>query len=222
LGKLTVAVPSGRLWADALRALRSAGYAGKVAPDDRSLLLSWAEVTLLVAKPVDLLTYVERGAADCGIVGKDILLEQSHEVYELLDLGFGWCRGVVAVPRARTALWDDARRPLRIATKYAQIAERFFWERGRPVEIVQMYGSVELAPRVNLSDGILDLVMTGATLRANDLAEVAEAFTSTARLVVNPVSLRTRGDGVQALLNRLRDAQVAASAAVTSQKERTV
>jgi ATP phosphoribosyltransferase len=126
---------------------------------------------------------------------------------------------VVAVPRARTALWDDARGPLRIATKYPRIAERFFWERGRPVEIVEMYGSVELAPRVDLSDGILDLVMTGATLSANDLAEVAEVFTSTARLVANPVSLRARNDEVRALLNRLRGAGVAAAVVSPSQRE---
>ncbi|MDR5697016.1 MAG: ATP phosphoribosyltransferase [Armatimonadota bacterium] len=217
--KLTVAVPAGRLRADALRALRSAGYAGAADPDDRSLLLPWGELTVLVAKPVDLLTYVERGAADCGIVGKDVLLEQSHHVYELLDLGFGRCRGVVAVPRGRTALWDDARRPLRIATKYPRVAEGFFRERGRPVEIVEMYGSVELAPRVGLSDGILDVVMTGATLRANDLVEVAQAFVSTARLVVNPVSLRARSDAVQTLLDRLRGRSGGAAVASASQGE---
>ncbi len=199
---LTVALPSGRLLEDAVRLLRAAGYRG---PDgrDRSLVWQWGELTVIVAKPVDLLTYVERGAADCGVVGKDVLLEQAHEVYELVDLGFGRCRGVVALPADRRHLWEDPRRHLRVATKYPRVAERFFWERGRPVEIVELYGSVELAPRVGLSDGILDLVMTGATLRANGLVEVAEVFQSTARLVVNPVSLRARGEAVRELVSRL-------------------
>ncbi|MCS7234747.1 MAG: ATP phosphoribosyltransferase [Armatimonadota bacterium] len=202
---LVVALPSGRLLRDAIRLLRAAGYRGTDG-EDRSLVWQWGELTVIVAKPVDLLTYVERGAADCGVVGKDVLLEQAHEVYELVDLGFGRCRGVVALPAIRRHLWEDPRQHLRVATKYPRVAERFFWERGRPVEIVQLYGSVELAPRVGLSDGILDLVMTGATLRANGLVEVAEVFQSTARLVVNPVSLRTRSEAVQELVARLTQA----------------
>lgn len=202
MSALTVALPSGRLLGDAVRLLRAAGYQGP-GPGERSLLWRWGELTVIVAKPVDLLTYVERGAADCGVVGKDLLLEQAHEVYELVDLGFGRCRGVVALPEKRRDLWKDPRRHLRIATKYPRIAEHFFWEQGRPVEIVELYGSVELAPRVGLSDGILDLVMTGATLKANGLAEVAEVFQSTARLVVNPVSLRARSQAVEELVGRL-------------------
>jgi len=208
VSSLTLAVPSGRLLADAVRLLRAAGYRGPEG-EDRSLVWLWDELTVVVAKPVDLLTYVERGAADCGVVGKDILLEQAHEVYELVDLGFGFCRGVVALPRERQALWDNPRQHLRIATKYPRVAERFFWEQGRPVEIVELYGSVELAPRVGLSDGILDLVMTGATLQANGLVEVAEVFRSTARLVVNPVSLRTHSDAVSELVRRLSRAREA-------------
>ncbi|MER3461195.1 MAG: ATP phosphoribosyltransferase, partial [candidate division GAL15 bacterium] len=107
------------------------------------------------------------------------------------------------LPAECRRLWEDPRRHLRVATKYPRVAERFFWERGRPVEIVELYGSVELAPQVGLSDGILDLVMTGATLRANGLVEVAEVFRSTARLVVNPVSLRTRSAAVRELVGRL-------------------
>ncbi len=203
MSALKLAVPSGRLLPDTLRLLQAAGYKPQEGEFDRSLLRRWGELTLVVAKPIDLLTYVERGAADCGVVGKDVLLEQVHDVYELVDLGFGRCRGVVALPEEHRHLWADGRRPLRVATKYPRIAERFFWERGRPVEIVELYGSVELAPQVGLSDAILDLVMTGATLRANGLVEVAEVFTSSARLVVNPVSLRTRAQAVQDLVERL-------------------
>lgn len=208
MNPLTVALPSGRLLPDAVRLLRAAGYHGP-GPEERSLVWRWQHLTVIVAKPVDLLTYVERGAADCGVVGKDILLEQAHDVYELVDLGFGRCRGVVALPADLRHVWDDPRRHLRIATKYPRVAERFFWEQGRPVEIVELYGSVELAPRVGLSDGILDLVMTGATLRANGLVEVAEVFQSTARLVVNPVSLRARGEAVEELVERLSRAREA-------------
>jgi ATP phosphoribosyltransferase len=203
---LTVAIPSGRLFEPSLRRLEAAGLARPAVPEDRSLLLSWPELgtRVLVAKPVDLVTYVERGAADCGIVGKDILLEQNHEVYELLDLGFGRCRGVVAFPPEVLPEWVRPTRILRIATKYPRIAQRFFWERNRAVDIIHLWGSVELAPRVGLSDGILDLVMTGRTLRANGLVEAEEVFTSTARLVVNRVALRAKADRIQELLDRLR------------------
>ncbi len=203
---LTLAIPSGRLFGPSLRLLEAAELARSVAPEDRNLLLSWPELgtRVLVAKPVDLLTYVERGAADCGIVGKDILLEQDHEVYELLDLGFGRCRGVVALPPERLPEWTRPGRVLRIATKYPRIAERFFWERGRAVDIIHLWGSVELAPRVGLSDGILDVVMTGRTLQANGLVEAEEVFTSTARLVVNRVALRAKAHRVHDLLERLR------------------
>lgn len=203
---LIVALPSGRLLSDSLDLLRAAGLAGPVGAEDRSLLLAWPDLgtRVLITKPVDLLTYVERGAADCGIVGKDVLLEQDHEVYELLDLGFGRCRGVVAFPKDRVALWQDPARVLRIATKYPRIAEHFLWERGRAVDIIRLSGSVELAPRVGLSDGILDVVRTGRTLRANGLVEVDEVFTSTARLVVNRVALRAKEDRIQDALLRLR------------------
>jgi len=170
--------------------------------------LAWPDLRtrVLIAKPVDLLTYVERGAADCGIIGKDVLLEQDHEVYELLDLGFGRCRGVVAFPMDRAAAWSASARLVRIATKYPRIAERFFWERGRAVDVIRLSGAVELAPRVGLSDGILDVVMTGRTLRANGLVEVDEVFTSTARLVVNRVALRAKAQRIQEAMEQLRRA----------------
>ncbi len=203
---LTVALPSGRLFGQALRLLEAAGLARSLSPEDRRLVVSWPDLgtRILVTKPIDLLTYVERGAADCGIVGKDILLEQDHEVYELLDLGFGRCRGVVAFPPELLPEWSRPGRVLRIATKYPRITERFFWERGRAVDVIHLWGSVELAPRVGLSDGILDVVMTGRTLRANGLVEAEKVFTSTARLVVNRVALRTKAHRVQEVLERLR------------------
>ncbi|MDR7485621.1 MAG: ATP phosphoribosyltransferase [Armatimonadota bacterium] len=187
---LTIAVPSGRLLEDAVTLLRRTGLPLPGAGQDRRLLVECpGGVRVLVAKPTDLLTYVEQGAADVGIVGRDILLEQGRDVYELLDLGFGACRAVLAMPADRVeTVWRPGR-ILRVATKYPRLTARYFEETARPVEIIVLYGSVELAPQVGLSDGIVDLVMTGRTLRDNRLQEVAEIARSSARLVANRGSL---------------------------------
>jgi ATP phosphoribosyltransferase len=205
---VTIAVPSGRLLPGSMGMLEEAGYlAEEDWPSTRRLILPCAggRVRCLIAKPVDLLTYLDHGAADIGIAGKDMLLEQGRDVYELVDLGFGSCRGVLAVPEQSLASWEQ-QSPLRIATKYPRITERYFWAEGRSVEIITLNGTVELAPLVRLADGIVDLVMTGRTLSENNLAEVAELFRSTARLVVNRVSLRSRADEVAAVVDRIRDA----------------
>ncbi len=204
---LTLAVPTGRLRDDAMALLESAGVL-RERPAERSLVVPASEgVRLLIGKPADILTYVEHGAADCGIVGADMLLEQRRDVYELVDLGFGACRGVVALPATDAGRWESAGEWMRIATKYPRVAAEFFQRERRPVEIVTLHGSVELAPRIGLADGIMDLVMTGRTLRDNLLVEVAEVFRSTARLVVNRVSLRT--SAVRPLIERLERAVVA-------------
>ncbi len=208
---LTVAVASGRLLEDSMRTLEAAGYLTADAwRSTRRLILPCIDETVrvLVAKPADLLTYVEHGAADLGIAGKDMLLEQGRDVYELVDLGFGACRGVVAFPEERAAAWELLS-PIRIATKYPRTTERYFWSRGRSVEIIELNGTVELAPQIGLADGILDLVMSGRTLSENHLVEVAEVFRSTARLVVNRVSLRMRAEAVQTVVERLRTAAAA-------------
>src|SRR5215469_12044019 len=203
---MTVAVASGRLLEDSMQLLEAAGF---LAPGawraTRRLIVPSVDpnARCVIAKPADLLTYVEHGAADLGIAGKDMLLEQGRDVYELVDLGFGACRGVVALPEDRAAAWGSLGR-IRIATEYPRVTERYFWGRGRPVEIIEMNGTVELAPQVGLADGILDLVMSGRTLAENHLVEVAEVFRSSARLVVNRASLRTRGEAVQAVVERFR------------------
>ncbi len=205
---VTVAVPSGRLQEGAMLTLEAAGYLTAEAwRSTRRLILPCVDETVrcIIAKPVDLLTYVDHGAADLGIAGKDMLLEQGRDVYELVDLGFGFCRGVLAFPQTLMDGWER-KSPLRIATKYPRVTERYFWSQGRPVEIIGMNGAVELAPQVGLADGIMDLVMTGRTLAENRLVEVAELFRSTARLVVNRVSLRSRADAVAAVVERLRAA----------------
>ncbi|MDR7544475.1 MAG: ATP phosphoribosyltransferase [Armatimonadota bacterium] len=187
---LGVAVPTGRLLAGALGLLQRAGLAVDALSDDRRLMVTVpGAVRILKAKPTDLLTYVERGAADVGIIGRDMILEQGRDVYELLDLEFGACRAVLAFPEdAADELWQPGR-ALRIATKYPRLTAGYFEQQERPVEIVVLYGSVELAPLVGLADGVVDLVMTGRTLVENRLREVAEVARSTARLVANRSSL---------------------------------
>lgn len=203
---LTIAIPTGRLFGDAVGLLQRLELLAEL-PQERNLVLPAANgVKILIAKPADILTYVEHGAADAGFVGKDLLLEQERDVYELVDLGFGACRGVVALPEADAASRWQPGVLLRIATKYPRVTARFFEQERRPVEIIDLHGSVELAPRVGLADGIVDLVMTGRTLRDNLLVEVAEVFRSTARLVVNRVSLRTKSASIRPLLEAMEAA----------------
>lgn len=203
---LTVALPKGRLLDPALQLLSSIGIKGLEA-ETRSLLLTDAErdVRVIFLKPADIPTYVEYGAADLGIVGKDILAEQQPDVYEPVDLGFGFCRLVVAEPRA---LWerDDPTKWswVRVATKYPTLTEQYFSERGIQVEMIHLDGSIELAPLVGLAERIVDLVQSGETLRANGLVEVAEIMTSTARLIVNRASLKTEHARVNALIAAMR------------------
>jgi len=200
---LTLALPTGRLFDEAVALLRRLEMLGDL-PAERSLVIRGGDgLCLLIVKPVDIPTYVEHGAADAGIVGKDVLLEQDRHVYELLDLGFGACRGVVALPGSRLETGWRPGALLRIATKYPRVTAQFFARQRRPVEIVEVHGSVELAPRIGLADGIMDLVMTGRTLRENGLVEVAEVFRSTARLIVNRVSLRTRAAHLRPLFERI-------------------
>lgn len=211
--RLTVALPKGRLLEDALTLLGSLGVEG-LEPNSRKLIHvdSRRGLRLLFLKPVDIPAYVTYGAADLGIVGKDILLEQEPDVYEPLDLGFGFCRLVVAEPRELWERDDPARWSwVRVATKYPRLTERYFSERGVQVEIVRLDGSIELAPLVGLAERIVDLVQSGETLRVNGLVEVAEIARSTARLIVNRASMKTEYAAVMALIEALR-AHVRASA----------
>ena len=203
---LTLALPKGRLLDPALAVLGGMGIKG-LDVDSRRLLLTDDEMGLrfIFLKPADIPTYVEYGAADLGIVGKDILLEQQPDVYEPVDLGFGACRLVVAEPRALWERDDPAKWSwVRVATKYPTLTERYFSERGIQVEIVRLDGSIELAPLVGLAERIVDLVQSGETLRVNGLVEVAEIMTSTARLIVNRASLKTAHARVNALIHAMR------------------
>ena len=203
---LTLALPKGRLLDPALALLGGMGVKG-LGADSRRLLLADEAMGLrfIFLKPADIPTYVEYGAADLGIVGKDILLEQERDVYEPVDLGFGFCRLVVAEPKELWERDDPAKWSwVRVATKYPTLTERYFSARGIQAEIVRLDGSIELAPLVGLAERIVDLVQSGETLRANGLVEVAEILTSTARLIVNRASLKTAHARVNALIHAMR------------------
>ena len=202
--RLTIAVPKGALFADAAARLRSAGIN---VPDDvgRKLTVTTTDgTTLLFLRPTDVPAYVEFGSADCGIVGKDVLWETDRNVAELADLGFGYCKLVVAARRI-DRYHEGAPYPtfLRAATKFTRTAESYFAERDLPVELIPLHGSVELSPLVGLADLIVDLVATGRTLRDHDLVIVEEIDESTARFVVNPVRFRAKYEALIALLDRL-------------------
>jgi ATP phosphoribosyltransferase len=209
-GSLKLALPRGALFDETLDLLDRAGIeTAEARGNSRALVFEAGELNLVTMRPSDVPTYVEAGAADIGITGKDVLLEQRDRVvYELLDLGYGECRMVLAGRRGDPSLGESERRlgAMRIATKYPRVAEAFFEATGRQAEIVEVKGSVELAPLVGLADGIVDLVATGRTLEENGLEVREEIGRSTARLVANRVSHKLRGGEIDALVNRFREA----------------
>ncbi|MBI4736541.1 MAG: ATP phosphoribosyltransferase [candidate division NC10 bacterium] len=205
---IAVALPTGRLFRDAVKLFVDLGATGVEALRESRRLTAEDPargLRFLALKAVDIPIYVEHGAADMGIVGKDLLLEQVRDVYEPLDLGFGACRLVVAEP-ASLRSHDDLRTwsCLRVATKYPRLTERHFSQQGIQVEIVHLSGSIELAPAMGLAERIVDLVATGRTLRENGLVEVEEVLKASARLIVNRASLKTRYRAIQAVIEALR------------------
>jgi ATP phosphoribosyltransferase len=205
---LRLAVPRGALMRDTLDLLDGLGVdTSEVRSNDRKLLFEEAGVVTM--RPSDVPTYVEAGAADLGITGKDVLSEQAErDVVELLDLGFGPCRMVFATVAGEDPAAQALRRlgQMRIATKYPRIAAEYFERTGRQVEIVEVKGSVELAPLTGLVHGIVDLTATGTTLRENGLVVREELWASTARLIANPVAHKLKAAEIDELLARIRDA----------------
>ena len=203
---LTFAVPRGTMLGDALDLLDSIGTdTSEVRANDRKLL--FADVGIVTMRPSDVPTYVEAGAADLGITGKDVLAEQSERaVYELADLGFAPCRMIFATVAGEDPAAEALRRfgVMRIATKYPKIAARHFEATGRQVEIVEVKGSVELAPLTGLVEGIVDLTATGTTLRENGLVIREEILGSTARLIANPVAHKLKAQAIDDVLERAR------------------
>jgi ATP phosphoribosyltransferase len=209
-GPLKLAVPRGALFGETLDVLDAVGVdTSALRGDSRSLIFETAGMTLVTMRPSDVPTYVEAGAADVGITGKDVLLEQADRiVYELLDLGYGRCRMVLAERVGNDRLGEAQRRlgMVRIATKYPRIAERYFESTGRQIELIEVKGSVELAPLIGLGDGIVDLVATGRTLKENELEVREEIVECTARFVANRVAHKLRAAEIDELTAKLREA----------------
>jgi ATP phosphoribosyltransferase len=204
---LAIALSKGKLLEPALDLFRRVGLAPKDAsPDSRRLIFEHpaSGTTLMIVRPSDVPTYVEYGAVDAGIVGADVLMEQATDVYEPLDLGFGACRLAVAAPESAVKRNGRHGTRLRVATKYPNLTERYFTQKGIPIEIIKLYGSVELAPLVGLADRIVDLVSSGKTLRAHNLVVTDVIMESTARLIVNRASLKLKHKRVQGLIEALR------------------
>lgn len=205
---LAIALPKGRLFPESLDLFMRLGIAVvESLREGRRLMAEDPERgwRLLCVRAADVPTYVEHGAADVGIAGKDQLLEQQPDVYEPLDLRFGRCRLVVAEP-ASLSRADDPRRwsSIRVATKYPNLTERYFAARGVQVEVLKLGGSIELAPLVGLAERVVDLVDTGRTLRENGLVEVEEIAHASARLIVNRASLKTKNAEVRRLIEDLQ------------------
>jgi ATP phosphoribosyltransferase len=205
---LTIAVPRGALFVETLDLLDRLGIdTREIRENDRRLI--FPDVGVITTRPSDVPTYVEHGAADIGITGKDVLLEQAdREVYELLDLGYGYCRMIVAARDGDDPLGEPLRRrgSVRIATKYPRIATDHFARTGRQAEIVEVKGSVEIGPLTGLVDAIVDLTASGRTLTENHLVEHEQIVECTARLIANPVSHKLKAAAIDSLVEKMREA----------------
>ncbi|MEH7388434.1 ATP phosphoribosyltransferase [Bacillus sp. JJ1521] len=200
--KLTIAMPKGRIFEEAAQLLQKAGY--KLPPefeDSRKLIIDVPDepFRFMLAKPTDVTTYVEHGVADLGIAGKDVMLEEERDVYEVLDLQISECYLAVAgLPDVKV------KGPVtKIATKYPNIASSYYRENGEQVEIIKLNGSIELAPLIGLADRIVDIVSTGRTLKENGLVELEHIADITSRLIVNPVSYRLKDQQIDEIVERL-------------------
>ena len=200
---INVALPKGRLGEKVYKMFEAAGYGCPDIFEGRKLVFENREagVRYFWVKPSDVPIYVERGAADIGIAGKDILLEYAPNVYELRDLGIGRCRMVVAAPKG---FRDDSEYPLRVATKFVRIAQDYYSSVGRDIDIIKLNGSIEIAPILGLSDVIVDIVETGTTLRENNLSVIEEIVPISARLIANKSGFKFRTEQIERLTEGLR------------------
>lgn len=200
---INVALPKGRLGEKVYDLFEKAGYpCPSIKEPNRKLIFENGEcgVRYFWVKPSDVAIYVERGAADLGVAGKDILLEYEPEVYELLDLGIGKCRMAVA---AKKDFRDDTDRALRVATKFSKIAAEYYLSKGRDIDIIHLNGSIELAPILGLSDVIVDIVETGTTLKENDLVTMDTVVPITARLIANKASYQFKNTEIDRIVQMI-------------------
>lgn len=208
---MTIALPSGRLFQPIMDLFRHSEYFGSLNYDlkkDRHLVFynDCQDVRFIITKPIDNPTYVECGVADIGIVGKDVLLEDKKDVYEILDLELGQCRIVLAGSQSKEKAISclDKRLPVKIATKYPNISRNYCQEKEIFGEIITLYGSIELAPQVGLADFIIDLVSTGKTLKQNHLNVIDDIAAVSARLIINRISYKTKHKKIQQLVETLK------------------
>ncbi len=206
---ITIAIPKGRILEESVSLFSRIGIdCRELLEDSRKLIFENSEQKMryMIVRATDVPTYVEYGCADMGIVGRDTLMEQERDLYEPLDLKFGYCRMIVAEPANLAGnddpcLWSH----IRVATKYPRVTEKWFASRGIQVEVIKLYGSIELAPLVGLSERIVDLVSTGETLKQNGLVEVETISEITARLVVNRASLKIKQKKITEIIHDLEN-----------------
>ena len=201
---LNVALPKGRLGEKVYAMFEAAGYeCPSIKENNRKLIFENEErgVRYFWVKPSDVAIYVERGAADIGVAGKDILLEYTPDVYELLDLNLGKCRMAVAAPNE---FHDDGQKTLKVATKFTNIAANYYASLGREIDIIKLNGSIEIAPILNLSDVIVDIVETGTTLKENNLEVKSEIVPISARLIANKSSFKFKGDNIEKIVESIK------------------
>lgn len=200
---LNIALPKGRLGEKVYEMFEKSGFpCPSIRENNRKLIFENEEcaVRYFWVKPSDVAIYVERGAADIGVAGKDILLEYAPDVYELLDLGIGKCRMAVA---AKKDFRDDTSRPLRVATKFSRIAENYYLSQGREIDIIHLNGSIEIAPILGLSDVIVDIVETGTTLKENDLTVIDTVVPISARLIANKSSYKFMSGAIDRIVDEM-------------------
>lgn len=202
---LNIALPKGRLGNKVYELFEKIGYeCEEIKNDNRKLIFENRDrgIRFLLVKPSDVAVYVERGSADIGVVGRDILMEDGPDVYELMDLGFGKCRFAIAAP---VGFKEDVDRPLIIATKYFNVSRNYFNSINRDVELIKLNGSIEIAPILGLSDVIVDIVETGATLKENNLKVIREIGNISARLIVNKSSYRFKNSEIEEIIRKIKD-----------------
>ena len=204
MNKINIALPKGRLLKKVYDLFKKIGYENKeLLEDNRKLVFENKGIRYLIVKPSDVGIYVEKGVADIGIVGKDILLENSHDIYELLDLKFGKCKMCMASIKDYK---EDIERRLRVATKYINVSKKYFDSINRDVEIIKLNGSVELAPILNLSDVIIDIVETGSTLKENNLIVIKDIVDYiSSRLIVNKVSFKFKNNLITEIIKNIEE-----------------
>lgn len=209
--KLSIAIPKGYLFSSSVEVIKKAGYdVSDLLKDDRKLFTYTKDgrMRFVIARPMDVPAYVEHGACDIGLAGKDVLAEEERNIFELLDLKAGECRLILATLKdcvEKVKNYYDHFGSVRVATKYPNIARKYFDKKGMQVEIIKLHGSVELAPILGIAEEILDITATGETLKENNLVEMESIMISTTRLIANIVSYRTKHELIDDFVNKIRE-----------------